>query len=53
VHENRARTFAYPSALSAEDAAYLSGLFSDDIAAVESFLGRSIPEWKSAMQGRP
>jgi hypothetical protein len=46
VHENPARTFAYPSKLTAADSAHLSVRFSEDIAAVEKYLGRSIPEWK-------
>lgn len=36
----------YPSTLRPEDIAYLSGLFRDDIAAVETFLGRAIPQWR-------
>ena len=46
VHENPGRTFAYPSTLSGADAVYLSRLFREDVAAVETFLGRSLPEWR-------
>jgi hypothetical protein len=46
VHLNPAHNFAYPSALTAEDVAYLSDLFRDQIATVEKFLGRPIPSWQ-------
>jgi hypothetical protein len=49
VHRNPGPTFASPSALSADDIQYLSELFREDVAAVEAFLGRSIPEWGSAV----
>jgi hypothetical protein len=47
VHKNRGHRSS-DSTLSAEDAAYLSDLFREDIAGVEAFLGRSIPQWGSA-----
>jgi hypothetical protein len=48
VHKNSGRTFAAVSTLSGDDVAYLSALFREEVAAVEAFLGRSIPEWDSA-----
>jgi hypothetical protein len=53
VHEYSGRIFAAPSTLSGDDVQYLSALFREDVAAVEAFLGRSIPEWDStATQAR-
>jgi len=48
VHKNSGRTFAAASTLSGDDLRYLSALFREDVAAVEAFLGRSIPAWGSA-----
>jgi hypothetical protein len=45
VHLNSAHDLAYPSSLSLEDIAYLSGLFVDQIESVEEFVGRPIPSW--------
>lgn len=36
----------YPSTLRPEDATYLSGLYHDDIVAVESFIGGAIAPWR-------
>jgi hypothetical protein len=47
VHKHAARKIAYPSQLESCDIAYLSALFSGDVAGVEAFLGRSIPHWRS------
>jgi hypothetical protein len=53
VHKYSGRAFAAPSTLSGDDVQYLSELFREDIAAVEAFLGRSIPEWgRTATQAR-
>jgi hypothetical protein len=49
VHENPGRTFAGLSRLSEDDTAYLAALFREDVAAVETFLGRPIPEWGRAL----
>jgi hypothetical protein len=49
VHKNSGPTFAAVSTLSEDDIAYLSAVFREDVAAVEAFLGRSIPEWGSAV----
>jgi Sulfotransferase domain len=47
VHKNRGSRFFTPT-VSADDAAYLWELFREDIAAVEAFLGRPVPEWENA-----
>jgi hypothetical protein len=52
LHKNPGRKLNYTATLSDDDAVYLSALFSDDIAAVETFLGRSIPEWRVPVQVR-
>jgi hypothetical protein len=52
MHENPGRIFAYPSTLTAMDVAYLWALFKGDIAAVEAFLGRPIPEWRPPIVDR-
>jgi len=49
VHKNSGRKFAAASTLSEDDIEYLSAVFREDVAAVEAFLGRSIPEWGSAV----
>lgn len=46
VHRNPALPAIYPSALTEADAAYLTALFRDDVAAVEVFLGRRVAEWR-------
>jgi len=48
VYKNSGYTFGVP-ALSEDDFRYLSELFREDLAAVESFLGRSIPAWGNAV----
>jgi hypothetical protein len=47
VHKHAARKIFYPSQLEPRDKAYLSTLFSGDVAEVEALLGRSIPHWRS------
>jgi hypothetical protein len=42
----------YPSRLEPEDEVYLSELFRSDIAALETILGRSIPQWRSGDDAR-
>jgi hypothetical protein len=49
VHKNPGRALGGASTLSEEDVAYLSALFREDVAAVEAFLGRPIPEWGSVV----
>ena len=52
VHRNPGATFGVPT-LSGDEVRYLSELFREDVAAVESFLGRSIPAWgNAAIQAR-
>jgi len=45
LRKHPSKEAAYPSALTQDDSAFLHGLFRDDIARVESFLGRPIPQW--------
>ena len=45
LHLNPGRKFDYPSRLTPNDIAYLKELYRQDIAAVEAFVGRSIPDW--------
>lgn len=47
LHENPGRALAYPSTLTPEDAAYLAGLFCNDVRQVEALLGRSISSWRN------
>lgn len=47
-HINPAHKVSYPSALTNEDVACLSEIFRDQIAAVEAFIGRPIPQWRRA-----
>jgi hypothetical protein len=47
VHAFPAADIEYPSMLTSEDVAYLSGLYRGDIAKLEKFLGRPIPAWRS------
>jgi hypothetical protein len=47
VHAYPAADIEYPSTLTSEDVTYLSGLYRDDIARLETFLGRPIPVWRS------
>lgn len=53
LHARPRQAFPYPSMLSADDIAYLSALFRDDIRLAEAFLGRSIPEWRTRLQAQP
>jgi hypothetical protein len=46
IHINPAHRVSYPSTLTDDDIGYLSGIFRDQIAAVESFLGRPVRAWK-------
>jgi len=46
LHRHPAKDIAYPSALEAQDAAFLSELYRDDIRDLERFLGRPVPEWR-------
>lgn len=47
VHKNPGATFGVPT-LSGDEVRYLSELFREEVAAVETFLGRSIPAWGNA-----
>ena len=44
-HINPAHNVSYPSALTDEDAAYLSDIFRDQAAAVEAFIGKPVSDW--------
>jgi hypothetical protein len=46
LRRHPAKEIAYPSTLTPEIAARLHGIFRDDIAEVERFLGRPIPAWR-------
>jgi len=47
VHAYAAADIEYPSTLTDEDVAYLSGLYRDDTAKLEAMLARPIPAWRS------
>jgi hypothetical protein len=46
LHRHPAKKRDYPSVLHDEDAAFLRGLYREDTAALEAFLGRPIPAWR-------
>lgn len=49
LRRHPAKEVAYPSTLTAEDAAFLRAIYRDDRTALERFLGGPIPEWGEAV----
>lgn len=49
LHVNAAASANYPSRLTSDDVVHLSALYRDDVARVESLLGRSIASWHETL----
>jgi Sulfotransferase family len=46
IRRHVSREVEYPSALTPDDVAHLDTIFRDDVAALETFLGRPVPSWR-------